>query len=174
MPATIGANVAITFANVSAYHGGSRATNSDEAFHRITSISGIWRRLRLKLTKRPRTWTEDEIIRIADARRIWEGGTRSTRHARRTVSARPRERSICPMTSPAASPLSSCLSWRNENTGKIDSNPGADRTIPLDRRRRDHCRPPHRAQNRSAPSPAAACSASSTALPSSSIGRAND
>ena len=31
MPATIGANVAITFANVSAYHGGSRATNGDAA-----------------------------------------------------------------------------------------------------------------------------------------------
>jgi hypothetical protein len=44
---TIGASAATTFARALAFRRGDPAMNSDEAFRRVMSLSGTWRRLRL-------------------------------------------------------------------------------------------------------------------------------
>ena len=84
---TIGASAATTFARALAFRRGNPAMISDEVFRGVMSISGTWRPVEADADEGPRAWTEDEVIRIAKARRIWEEARDPTRNARRTVSA---------------------------------------------------------------------------------------
>jgi putative DNA primase/helicase len=74
-------------------------------------------------TEGPRPWTEDEIIRVAAARRIWDGG----QNPRGTLAERylreQRKLDLPDELAGAVLRFHPACPWRNENTGRTDRVP---------------------------------------------------
>jgi hypothetical protein len=116
-PAMIGANVAIAFANVLACRLGSPVTNSDEVFHRITSVIGTWR------LSGPRPRNVRTLGRKMKSSAFLPRGASGNK---RKTRAAPWRNGICANTDELPDDLAGAIArfhpscpWRNEDTGKI-------------------------------------------------------
>ena len=114
----IGAPAAIMFAQGSAYQVGSREMISGERFRKSTFRNGIWRQFDDEAAMPPRM-SEDDLLRINVARRIWNeaGDPRGT--IAETYLRQRRRLDISDDVVGTTVRFHPAVPWRDENTGAM-------------------------------------------------------